>query len=697
MSDSSTKSTRTVTVEFLRKGPPHNQLLSPLTEYLGICGDAGAGSVSVPYEQAAFNAILDDLRYVDLDEQDQAPRQRALRTLGRDIGEMLGSVPGFTGSLVEHGCSDSPINLRIVASASELARLPFELAKMPSGTGRSTNDWLALQAATPICVTRRSRTVPTQCAFWRDDARPRVLFIVGLDIEEQLARQHREALMDAFAPWDTFKVDAEVYSEHCLVEMGPYRGKRPTVTAIRDELASGYSYVHILAHGAESREAEAIAYGLYLPGAPSSPPGGPRPGGSESVDVVTGDRFASLLSAIPRSKWPSVVVTATCESAYQGDVLVPGGSFALSLHEAGVPLVIASQFPLTTDGSVTLTRALYEDLAWGKEPLATLMRARAKLHADFAGSHDWASIVVYDGTPDDLPARTLACRYQRAKQALKRSQDALLDRSNSGWAPSIAGKAPKLPSIELAERAIKELPALGGYEREREGLIASHAKLLAEVRYLEGTAAAEPDKRRLFVQARAYLEEARRHYYRAARAFLDPGHVKQLQATLHWVLTQAMSLDRVLGDSGADLGWGEQHTLAFEKSAEEQAWDIAFQSATVAAQGGIDDLWGHGTLAELWLLKLFEDLSPSGTTLAKALARQHALRMAQLSDPTDPFPIFSTKRQIRRYSELWSEQFRHDLNLIPLDLQRSQRWNTVRQTAKELLEILSRFDPDRKD
>src|SRR5262249_10460227 len=41
---------RTVTVELLRAGPRHNQLVSPLTQYLGVCGNAAAGRVSLPYE-----------------------------------------------------------------------------------------------------------------------------------------------------------------------------------------------------------------------------------------------------------------------------------------------------------------------------------------------------------------------------------------------------------------------------------------------------------------------------------------------------------------------------------------------------------------------------------------------------------------------------------------------------------------------
>ena len=39
---------RTVNVEFLRPGPAHNQLLSPITQYLAVCNNSGAGVVTVP-------------------------------------------------------------------------------------------------------------------------------------------------------------------------------------------------------------------------------------------------------------------------------------------------------------------------------------------------------------------------------------------------------------------------------------------------------------------------------------------------------------------------------------------------------------------------------------------------------------------------------------------------------------------------
>ena len=92
---------RTIEVELLRSGPPHNQLLSPLTQYLVVCGDTGAGTVTMPFEQAAFNRRLSNLRYDYDDEQDETPRLETLRLTGSELGTVLDNVPGLIGSLAE--------------------------------------------------------------------------------------------------------------------------------------------------------------------------------------------------------------------------------------------------------------------------------------------------------------------------------------------------------------------------------------------------------------------------------------------------------------------------------------------------------------------------------------------------------------------------------------------------------------------
>jgi hypothetical protein len=48
------------------------------------------------------------------------------------------------------------------------------------------------------------------------------------------------------------------------------------------------------------------------------------------------------------------------------------------------------------------------------------------------------------------------------------------------------------------------------------------------------------------------------------------------------------------------------------------------------------------------------------------------------------FPVFATKRQLNRYAELWGDpQYAKNLGL-----ERSPRWDDVRDTAKALVKIL---------
>ena len=53
------------TLELLRGGPPHNQLVSPITEYLALCGDAAPHTLRLPFEQGDLTHRLQLLRYDD--------------------------------------------------------------------------------------------------------------------------------------------------------------------------------------------------------------------------------------------------------------------------------------------------------------------------------------------------------------------------------------------------------------------------------------------------------------------------------------------------------------------------------------------------------------------------------------------------------------------------------------------------------
>src|SRR5258708_27480510 len=90
---------RTVTVELLRAGPRHNQLLSPLTQYLGVCGNAPAGSVTLPYEHRHMEQRLQDLNYRVVADHDLSHHERMLDRTGDEIAEILSLIPGLAGAL----------------------------------------------------------------------------------------------------------------------------------------------------------------------------------------------------------------------------------------------------------------------------------------------------------------------------------------------------------------------------------------------------------------------------------------------------------------------------------------------------------------------------------------------------------------------------------------------------------------------
>ena len=191
---------RTVTVELLRSGPPHNQLLSPLTPYLGVCGESGADVVHVPYEQYTFDRRLRELRYEveGGSEEELLRRLELLRETGTEMASVLGGVPGLAAALKRQEGDGPLLHLRLVISASELALLPWELARVPQGAGIPAESWLLLQGLAPVTLTRHIRSVPTTAVRW--PSRLRLLVVTG-DPAEIPYQEHLEALGRAFAPW----------------------------------------------------------------------------------------------------------------------------------------------------------------------------------------------------------------------------------------------------------------------------------------------------------------------------------------------------------------------------------------------------------------------------------------------------------------------------------------------------------------
>lgn len=645
---------RRVAVELLRHGPRHNQLLSPLTDYLAVCGDFPGGVVHVPYEHAEAQNLLDDLRYT-VSSAEPSDRLAVVKDrAGSQLAAMLASVPGLAGVLAgEHSQSGSITHLRVILSAAELALLPFELAKVPVGAGSVGDDWLALQPDRPLCITRHVRGVPAPTGW---PTTPRILFVSG---DEVPFEQHLDVFERVLEPWRTDELRRLPHSErHWSSELLTVI-ERATLDEIRAATAEqSFTHVHVLAHGAEIEGRRTSRHGIAL---------GDR--------VVTGGDLAlALASSIAGERdLPSVVTLAACDSAAQGSIVTPGGSVAHDLHASGIPLVVASQFPISEQASVPFTEAFYAGELRGAHPFETLTKVRRLLATQFADEHAWASIVVYEALPQNFDSCLSELHYWQSRRAHDNAlgqverfvmSDELrmeeLERSGVPFADDFRSPASDdlAAALRRAGDAADRLPCTGFYAVECDGLRAAGAKRTAEVAYWLARAPDVTPERRdeLLEHCLHDLDIALGLYRAGVRSLLstadDQAHRK---VTTHWIVGQVMLLQAILGhDVDVDLGGIARATMNF---------DCDHPDAAVRA-------WATVSEIEQAILELAAG-GASETVAGRALRCAHELVRA-VGEGAEQ--IATTRRQMRRFATWWGDEgfvrMLHDLGVdrpVPWD------------------------------
>ncbi len=602
---------RQVNLEFLRAGPTHNQLLSPLTQYLAICGESAACVVNVPYEHGSFLRRLEDLRY-DGDNAEQR-RLDVLQQTGIDIARLLGSIPGLQGSLI--GDPQTLIHLRITMSASELSLLPFELSKFPNGREHPGDTWLALQNRTALCITRRIRSVSCDNVKWSFP--PKILFVTG-DTREIPFEAHEKALREAIKPWESRngrnRIHLEVLEDATIEKVTEICRKEH------------FTHIHILAHGdLQSNDQE--KYGICLGG-----------------KVIPGQQFVSAIATLDEQGGhrPTVITVASCDSGQVGSVITRGASFAHDLHQAGIPLVVASQFPLSKDASIEMASTLYRDLLLGGNPLIALHKLRTRLHAlHSANYHDWVSLVVYEAFPPDLEEQLQEFHYQQTRSAV----DAALSQLDAALDdPLNRDELVRQKLVKTAEEARQRLPSDGPFGTECLALRASSAKRLADAEFRAMQLTNEDPAQRLrhLAKCHEYLEQSATLYTAASRQILvGIGTQVHRKATLHWVVVQKLSVETVLGKKLSDEYW---------KMAKLNA-SLYLNHADAEERG-----WAHGSLAELWLLRLAStkpELDDDAREKIAKKALDHAEQIVSIFPDRARFPVVSTWRQFQRFGSWW--------------------------------------------
>jgi CHAT domain len=635
MSNNHTSEIRNVKLELLRSGPAHNQLLSPLTNYIALCGSDGPVTLQMPFEHRQLLMRLRRLRYpLDKDPATDDQRQSEVRDLGESIGRVLGQVPAMLSELGNAGAENGKlVHLRLAMSAFELGLIPFEAAVAPDGFPGSGSP-LFLQMRTPISITReirRGRPLPVN---WTRP--PRILFAFaapnGLYVP---AQTHLQALREAIEPWIKIKdKDKDRIDEvKKLLTVLP----NATLEQIRSLCASTeFTHVHILAHGAPFKYSGDERYGVALCSETS-----------DSADIVDGERLAIALTSSDSAGntrfRPTVVTLATCDSGNIESVLTPGGSIAHELNAAGIPWVVASQFPLWMKASAIAAKVFYSGLLSGADPRWVLYELRQRLRTDSPETHDWASIVAYATVPWNFEQQVNQFRDQQTHKKIEvkfgRIDELVGADVDSG---DDAGKV-------LSEAQNKELAALCASVREdlKNWRAELHAGVSTQDRAKRLGISAACEKRigiaytlaeDLPLAQKAY--EACRDFYRDAWD-IDPCN--------HWVITQYLSIIAILNreDDGPMLKeLARKYGIVWNAARQIVDWQIRKTS-------GDERAYALSTFAELSLLgAVYGGQSVDPEMLEADITYYCKEMLNELC--AEAFPIISTRRQFRRYLKDWS-------------------------------------------
>lgn len=564
-----------------------------------------------PLDHASFLDLLQQLHYKSGSSPESA------------IQELKGYATEFLGLNQEMlQCDDEILQIDLVTEISELWPIPFE------AVSDDRREPLLLNPERKIVLTRRRRGESTYPrSTW--DPHPRILFAwanPSWAAEEQVPHvAHLEALQEALKPW------SESLDDHPDAKPGLNAYLKVIDKASEEKIAQEcakaqekgkpFGYIHILAHGKtieDRRGHHRNCIGVCLESA-SKQPTSPE----------------SLCQAFHAgSALPSVVTLAVCGGADNTNPIVPSRSIAQELHCNGVPVVLASQLPLTFAGSTELTRSLYPGMLEGEDIRETLFRVRFQLSDKVKDSHDWLSLCTYVRLPEDYDEVRAKRRIATTLGRLKTAQN---------WTDYIVNQKDS-KQIEILDQHMQtvakrlEICIAALAEELEQDVVKSDQSLLLEALGLMGSARkrqAELSFHRNPENAeaiRAALIASRDWYRRANRRSLSN----------HWTGVQALSMQAVL-DGSIDHRWWEGTIFAAEGEYEDNELNIETR------------IWACGSLAELHLLTGCADEEPE-PALELALKYLQDIKRAVLEDETcDSFLLESTIRQFNRYINWWTK------------------------------------------
>ncbi len=257
--------------------------------------------------------------------------------------------------------------------------LPWELLRQPD-----TRDFLALSRLTPVV---RYLEVPRPAVPFR---RPSVLLILVV-----ISAPAGLSSLDSAREWQDIQ---QAWGDRPEVEVDVL--EKPRASTLREALLSRpYNILHFIGHAKlDTSTGEGCLVFEDKNGA---------------ADPISAEELVTLLKDLTSLR---LVFLNACDTARTvgGKGLDPFAGVATALVMAGLPAVVAMQFPISDDAAIAFSRTVHLRLAAG-EPLDTAVtEGRQAIFAEEHSTMEWAIPVVFTRVADGFIFNPRERRFQEA-------------------------------------------------------------------------------------------------------------------------------------------------------------------------------------------------------------------------------------------------------------------------------------------
>lgn len=620
-----------LTVEFQRFGDLTG-VIRLSDRYIRIVGNTRpAKEIRFPIGQEALERGMSTLDYHNF-ERSPGRSDEVRAVADRFLQDVAPLIQDFLGDDV-WAEEDDRYQIDVVTRALELAQLPFEVLEEVDPrlvlTRRIRQPWPAPE------VVRKN--VPRVLFAW---AEPRVRegSTRRMDVPHD---RHRELLTELMEEWGGKR----------LVEV-PNATPRKLADRLEESVREEkfFTHVHLLAHGVDWKPGpEERLQPIDLTAEPDPPILLALEHDDGNLNLCAPEELAELFSDVPR---PETFALATCFSG-RVEPIHSGATFAHALHGAGIPVVLASQFALTKEGSDELIDTFLRGVIKGDDPRDALRNCRDALRNKADKTYyDRVALVGYvhveAGLDERLKQRQFDVALSRLKAASKEAEKRI--------APAVESLSEAKGLAPEQRRVLEEIRQRFESVREKLAQVESQSELdkaqLEELRGLQGSSlkreaeaawnlsrVLSPEHAQEWIEhSHEALQDAKTAYLRAAKVSRDH----------HWTWVQWLVLELV--ESGS-LTEREEDWMTARAAARDATEFEVPAGASEKQRKQIQEMamWGWGSLGELYLLAPLAG-SSEGLADAKACLDQLVKKSRELGDD---FPIKSTLDQLRRYGNWW--------------------------------------------